>query len=282
MFLIGSLSLMGFPFLSGFYSKDFILETAFSNFNEIGHFAFWLGTVGAFCTSFYSIRLLYFVFLSETNSFKNVIKKCHDVSLIMGLPLGILAFGSIFIGFLTKDMFIGLGTDFWNNSIYINPTNNQIIDSEFLNPLIKLLPVFFSILGMCFAFFLYFLKFKFFYFLKISDKGLLLYNFLNKKWYFDKIYNEFISQYIFNISYNYTYKMIDKGLLELCGPYGLVNFFSFLSLKILKFQTGYIYHYSLIILLSSLILILFLFFSLVFNFNFLIFIFLIIIFLLEK
>lgn len=120
------------------------------------------------------------------------------------------------------------------------------------------------------------------WFLKISDKGLLLYHFLNKKWYFDKIYNEFINQYIFNISYNYTYKNIDKGLLELCGPYGLVNFFSFLSLKILKFQTGYIYHYSLIILLSSLILILFLFFSLVFNFNFLIFFFLIIIFLLEK
>ena len=120
------------------------------------------------------------------------------------------------------------------------------------------------------------------WFLKISDKGLLLYHFLNKKWYFDKIYNEFINQYIFNISYNYTFKCIDKGLLELFGPYGFVNLFSFLSLKIIKFQTGYIYHYSLIILVSSLILILFLFFSLVFHFNFLIFVFLIIIFLLEN
>ena len=74
MFLIGSLSLIGFPFLSGFYSKDLILEIAFSSFNLTGHFAYWLGTIGAFFTSFYSMRLLYFSFLSEPNSYKNIIK----------------------------------------------------------------------------------------------------------------------------------------------------------------------------------------------------------------
>lgn len=282
MFVIGSLSLTGFPFLSGFYSKDFILETAFASFNETGHFAYWLGTIGAFFTSFYSIRLLYFAFLSDPNGYKNIIKNCHDVPFGMGFPLGILAFGSVFLGYLTKDMFIGLGTNFWNNSIYIDPINNQIIDAEFLPTTIKILPVIFSILGVIIAYLLYYIKFRFFYFLKVSNFGICLYNFLNKKWYFDKIYNEFFNQYIFNISYKYTYKNIDKGLLELCGPYGLVNFLSFLSTKFIKIQTGYIYHYSLLIFLSSIILISFLFISFFFSFHYMIFIFLIIIFFFEK
>ena len=139
MFLIGSLSLMGFPFLTGFYSKDLILEVAFASFSETGHFAYWLGTIGAFFTAFYSTRLIFFAFLTETNAYKNVIKNAHDVPLEMGISLGLLAFGSIFIGYISKDMFVGLGSNFWNNSIYINPINNQMIDAEFL-------PTFFLIL----------------------------------------------------------------------------------------------------------------------------------------
>lgn len=280
MFLIGSLSLTGFPFLSGFYSKDLILEISFSNYSEIGHFAYWLGTIGAFCTSFYSIRLLYFAFLSETNAYKNIIKNCHDVSFSMGFPLGILAFGSIFIGYITKDMFVGLGTNFWNNSIYIDPFHNQFIDAEFLSIYIKLLPVIFSFLGMFCAFYLYIFQYNLFLSLKLSKYGLYLYNFFNKKWYFDKIYNEFINQYILNISYNYTYKMIDKGLIELCGPYGLINFFSFLSLKIIKIQTGYIYHYSLLMFISLILFISILFFSF-YSYLYIIFLILIILYLFE-
>ena len=268
MFLIGSLSLMGFPFLTGFYSKDLILEISFASFSETGHFAYWLGTVGAFFTAFYSTRLLFFAFLSETNAYKNVIKHAHDVPLEMGLPLGLLAFGSIFIGYLSRDMFVGLGSNFWNNSIYINPINNQMIDAEFLPTFIKLLPVIFSFCGLFSAFYLYFFKFKFLYELKTSNLGLYLYNFLNRKWYFDKIYYEFINQYMLKIGYNYSYKMIDKGLIEMFGPYGFVTIFSFLSQQFILLQTGYVYHYSLLILISTIFLISILFFSLILPFNF--------------
>ncbi len=268
MFLIGSLSLMGFPFLTGFYSKDLILEISFASFSETGHFAYWLGTVGAFFTAFYSTRLLFFAFLSETNAYKNVIKHAHDVPLEMGLPLGLLAFGSIFIGYLSRDMFVGLGSNFWNNSIYINPINNQMIDAEFLPTFIKLLPVIFSFSGLFSAFYLYFFKFKFLYKLKTSNLGLYFYNFLNRKWYFDKIYYEFINQYILKIGYNYSYKMIDKGLIEMFGPYGLVTIFSFLSQQFILIQTGYVYHYSLLILISTIFLISILFFSIKLSFNF--------------
>ncbi|RQM24846.1 hypothetical protein B5M09_006069 [Aphanomyces astaci] len=234
MFLIGSLALMGFPFLTGFYSKDVILEIAYASFNEIGLFAYWLGTIGACFTAFYSTRLIFFTFLSETNAHKNVILHAHDAPFRMAIPLAILALGSIFIGYLTKDMFIGL----------------EMIDAEFLPTIFKLLPVIFSIFGLILAFVLYQFNFKLFYHLKISKIGLFFYNFLNKKWFFDKIYYELINQNILQISYNITYKLVDKGIIEFFGPYGLLFIFSNWSKKVIKIQTGFIFHYSLLIFLS--------------------------------
>ena len=110
--MIGSLALMGFPFLTGFYSKDVILEVAFGKYTSSGHFAYILGSMAAFLTAFYSMRLAYLTFLTNPNGYKPVIINAHDSSLRMALPLAILAIPSIFIGYLTKDMFIGLGSDF--------------------------------------------------------------------------------------------------------------------------------------------------------------------------
>jgi len=143
-----------------------------------------------------------------------------------------------------------------------------MIDAEFLPTFFKLLPVILSFGGLFSAFYLYFFKFKFLYNLKISEYGVFFYNFLNRKWYFDKIYYEFINQYILKIGYNVTYKMIDKGLIEMCGPYGLTTIFAYLSQKIILMQTGYIYHYSLLMLISTIFLINIVFFSLIYYFNF--------------
>lgn len=110
--VIGSLALMGFPFLAGFYSKDVILEISYATYNTYGHFSYILGTLAAFCTAFYSTRLIYLVFLAEPNGNKNIIFNAHEGTLRMTLPLFILSILSILIGFLTKDLFIGFGTDF--------------------------------------------------------------------------------------------------------------------------------------------------------------------------
>ncbi len=108
MFLIGSLALMGFPFLSGYYSKDLLLEVAFGSFTMSGHFAYWLGVMAAFFTSFYSFRLLYLTFYTKPNSYRVIFKNVHEVSYWMAIPLGCLCLGSIFIGYLTKDLIIVL------------------------------------------------------------------------------------------------------------------------------------------------------------------------------
>jgi len=109
---IGSFALMGFPFLTGFYSKDVILETAFASSTNASTFAYILGTCAAFLTAFYSMRLSFLTFLSPPNGSKSVILGGHESPISMMLPLLILSFPSIFIGYLSRDLFIGLGTNY--------------------------------------------------------------------------------------------------------------------------------------------------------------------------
>jgi NADH-ubiquinone oxidoreductase chain 5 len=155
MIFIGSLALMGFPFLTGFYSKDVILELAYASYTMPGHFAHWLGTLAAFFTAFYSIRLLHLTFLSTPSGHKKHFEGAHDAPWPMALPLLILSFGSIFVGYLTKDLIIGVGTDFWNNALYTHPQNLTLLEAEFIPHSIKLVPVIFSLIGASSAFIFY-------------------------------------------------------------------------------------------------------------------------------
>lgn len=250
LFVIGSLSLMGFPFLTGFYSKDAILEISFASYSILGHFAYWLGTISAFFTAFYSFRLLYLTFISKTNSFKKIILNAHDSGFLISFPLGLLAFGSIFIGYLSKDMFIGLGTDFWQNSIFINPFHLKNIDAEFIPIFFKLFPVILSICGLISSIVIYHYYYKKFW-IKTTEKLFIkIYIFLNRKWFFDKIYNDAINQNLLQFGYKYSYQGLDKGLFDYIGPTGLTQFIYFCSQKIILLQTGYIYHYVRFILLG--------------------------------
>lgn len=112
MFLIGTLSLIGLPFLTGFYSKDLILELALTKYSLEGSFTYSLGIITAFLTSFYSFRLFYMTFLYQNNSFRQVINHVHELPVKMAIALGILSLGSIFFGYFAKDLLVGLGTNF--------------------------------------------------------------------------------------------------------------------------------------------------------------------------
>lgn len=112
MMLIGSLALAGFPFLSGFYSKDLILEIAYSQSIVLGHYAYWLGSLAAFLTSFYSFRLIYLTFITKANSYKFYISFIHECSFALAFPLFILSIGSIFGGYNCYSLFIDFGTIF--------------------------------------------------------------------------------------------------------------------------------------------------------------------------
>lgn len=250
MIVIGSLALSGFPFLSGFYSKDLILEVAYGKFTVPGHFSYCLGSSGAFFTAFYSTRLLYMTFLSKPNGYRSVICYAYDSSYLICTALGVLAIPSIFIGFLTKDMIVGLGSDFWGTAIFIAPQNMNIIDAEFITPFFKFTPLGLSLLGMTLAFGFYNFRNTMLFELKRSLTGKKAYSFLNKKWFFDKIYNERIGQALFNFSYSTSYKIIDRGILEVLGPYGISKVLSKSSAVVGRMQTGYVYHYSFLVLIG--------------------------------
>jgi proton-translocating NADH-quinone oxidoreductase chain L len=255
MFVIGSLALMGFPFLTGFYSKDVILELAYAKYTVSSHFAHWLGTLSAFFTAFYSFRLLYLTFLSDPNGPKNVIVHAHDAPIRMAFPLVVLAFGSIFIGYLTKDMIIGVGTQFWGAALFILPSNMTLLEAEFIPHSIKLIPVIFSMTGATSAYLLYSFSTRQLYSFKVSLLGRRLYTFLNRKWFFDKVYHEFISQSALSLGYHTTYKAIDRGIIEILGPYGISNSVQSQSKKMAEVQTGYLYHYAFVMLVGVTVLI---------------------------
>jgi NADH-ubiquinone oxidoreductase chain 5 len=183
--------------------------------------------------------------LSESNGFKSVVFGVSDSSFKMALPLFILTFPSIFVGYLLRDLFIGFGTGFWNNSIFNFPTNLNLIDAEFASPFFKLLPVFLSLFGASIALFLYAFFFKDLYLLKTSFIGKKLYIFLSRKWFFDRFHNEFINQVFLKFAYHVTYKTIDRGFIEMIGPYGLSKTVLMKSRTLSNLQTGSVYDYSL-------------------------------------
>jgi NADH-ubiquinone oxidoreductase chain 5 len=161
----------------------------------------------------------------------------------MSLPLFILSFGSIFSGYLSRDLFIGLGSNFFIDSIFVLPCNNIMVDSEFIPVYIKLLPTFLSVSGMLLSiFFLAFFE-KYFVILRFNIYFNRVYKFLINKWYFDYIYNQLIAKNFLLVSYDVSYKLFDKGFLELIGPKGVTNSFFFLSMQVRQQQTGFIYQY---------------------------------------
>jgi NADH-ubiquinone oxidoreductase chain 5 len=251
MMTIGSLALMGFPFLTGFYSKDLILEIAYGKYTLSGYFSYCLGTMGAFFTAFYSVRLLYLTFLSKPTGHRKVICYAYDSGINITFALGCLALPSIFIGYLSKDMFVGVGNNFFGTAIFVNMQNMNLFDAEFTSLFYKTLPVNLSLFGFFSAFVLYNFRSSLLFFIKTSVLGKKIYIFLNRKWFFDKIYNEYLGQFFFRFGYSISYKFVDRGIFEVLGPTGISTITLNVASNLHKMQTGYVYHYTLAILIGA-------------------------------
>nr|YP_010620160.1 NADH dehydrogenase subunit 5 [Herposiphonia versicolor]WAX04196.1 NADH dehydrogenase subunit 5 [Herposiphonia versicolor] len=280
LMLIGSLALIGFPFLAGFYSKDVILETAnlFRNSNShllIGSLASWLGILAAFFTSFYSFRLIYLTFLNNFTSNRFSSLQIYESSIITIFSLSVLAFFSIFIGYFFKEFFLGFGSDCWNNSLFNWPVYQYFSESEFLDFQLKWIPFLFTFLGFIFATFLNLNSLKFTKFLSFFHFFLF---FINKKWFFDFFYNTFIVYPLLKFGYFISYKNLDKGFIELIGPVGIQILISKFSIFLNSLQTGQLNHYIFFITFSVFFITFCFFFNFFSSFLYLIFIFFIAIF----
>ena len=241
---IGTLALTGFPFLAGYYSKDLIIETAYTSANG-GIFIWLTASFAAFLTSFYSLRSLYLVFFGKTPAIsKNAVPNIHESTIRMTGPMITLTILAIFAGYLSKDFFTGpTGLLIWQNSINI-PTQSSLLDHEYLTLLTKLTPTALGILGIITGY--AFLKSTWSYKANLSFYS--FFNLTTQKFYVDHIYNILIAKATTTLGY-IQYTIIDRGYLEKIGPYGLTNLISAIQNRI-NMQTGFIIHYLLFIFSS--------------------------------
>ena len=245
LMVIGTLALTGFPFLSGFYSKDAIIEFAYLSGSSTGYFAAGIGIFTAFLTSIYSWRLLFKTFHGNYNNKSINISSMHESPLIMTIPLIILAIGAIFSGILFKDLFIGVESseNFWKDSIFfLEPLSNDHPPLWFIvfTPILVILSI-----PTAYYFFVINKKFT----NEIVKGNLPLYDFLKNKWYFDEIYEYLFVSPSKKIGL-YFWKKIDLRFIDRFGPDGISSLIKIISSITVKFQNGFIYHYAFVMLLG--------------------------------
>ena len=245
LMIIGTLALTGFPFLSGFYSKEAIIEYAYLRGNTVGYYAVIVGIFTALLTSIYSWRLIFKTFHGTYNNEKLKINTMHESPFVMLIPLIILAIGSLFAGYFFKELFIGHSSSnyFWTDSIkFLLPLSldHPPLWIIYITPVIVILSIPFS------------------YYLFVKNKNITnwlvnenkpLYNFLHNKWYFDELY-DFLFVKPFKKIGIFFWKNVDIKIIDKFGPDGISNLIKILSNKAVKFQSGYIYQYAFIMLLG--------------------------------
>ena len=242
LMIIGTLALTGFPLLSGFYSKDAIIEFAYLHGTSVGYMAAIVGIFTAFLTSIYSWRLIFKTFHGKYNNKDIEINKIHESPYVMTVPLIVLAIGSIVVGFVFKNLFLDFD-NFWKNSIFLlNPLSQEHPPFWFLilTPTLVTLSIPIS--------YLIFIKYS-----KVSDylaeSNKPLYLFLKNKWYFDEVYDYSIINPCKKIG-SYFWRGVDGLVIDKFGPDGISKLIKIFSLKAVKFQSGYIYQYAFIMLLG--------------------------------
>jgi proton-translocating NADH-quinone oxidoreductase chain L len=241
MFVIGSLALMGFPYTTGYYSKELIIEMGYANYNNFSFFSYIMLVFGAAGTAFYSIRLLYLTFLAETNLSQKTIQYVHESPFLMYFPMLFLGFGSIFVGYIFKDLYIGVGNTIFQNSM-LDGENLYVIyilQAEFMVIILKLIPIIFTVLISIFTYILY-SKYEV-NMLQISLKYFIMYKFFSKKWFFDVVYNRIFVLPGLVFGNLITFKLIDRGFIEFFGPTGIVRSISNKEELFKRHISGYIF-----------------------------------------
>jgi NADH-quinone oxidoreductase subunit L len=245
LMIIGTLALSGFPFLSGFYSKDAIIEYAYLKDSTIGYYAVGIGIFTALLTAIYSWRLIFKTFHGPYNNQKLKIDLVKESPLVMLLPLVVLSIGALFAGFFFKELFIGhySGENFWGESIkFLLPLSIEHPPSW----LIYITPVIVT-LSIPLSYYLFIKNKEISIWFKNENKP--LYNFLQNKWYFDELYDYLFVKPCKKIGI-FFWKNIDVQIIDKFGPDGISNVIKKISIKAVKLQSGYIYQYAFIMLLG--------------------------------
>jgi NADH-quinone oxidoreductase subunit L len=244
LMVIGTLALTGFPFLSGYFSKDAIIEFSYMKGGFLGYSAAIIGILTAFLTAIYSWRLIFKTFHGKYNNKTNNLKSIHESSLIMTLPSCLLAVGAIVSGFIFKEIFIGNDSkNYWNNSIlFLESLEHTHIPTWF----IIFTPIMVTItIPIAYYLFIYNTNI-----LKVVIlKNEKIYKFLINKWYFDELYDFIFVKFVKKTGL-FFWQRIDIDIIDRYGPNGISRIIKNISDKAINFQSGHLYHYAFVMLIG--------------------------------
>ena len=243
MMLIGTLSLTGFPFTSGFVSKDAIIEAAYAAGTPIAMYGFVLTAIAALLTSFYSWRLMFLTFEGKPREKPDVLAHAHEPPWTMGLPLILLALGSLLAGAVFMQFFIGSDqTDFWRGSLVTHGEAHHEVPI-----LVMLAPTLAMAAGFAVAWYFYITNPLVPFGLAKRFRG--LYQFLLHAWYFDDLYDAIFVRPAKKLG-RFLWKVGDGAIIDGIGPDGVAARVIDITNRVVRLQSGYIYHYAFVMLIG--------------------------------
>jgi len=254
MMVIGTLALTGVGIpgtilgTAGFFSKDAIIEGSFMAHNAVAPIAFVLLTVAAAFTSFYSWRLVFMTFHGKPRASADVMHHVHESPYVMLVPLFLLALGAILAGVVFHEFFIGHEYDhFWKGVLFTLPGNELLEEFHHVPLWVKLAPFVAMLIGLLLAW-------QFYIRSPESPKELAarhsgLYAFLLNKWYFDELYDFLFVNPAKRLG-RFLWKKGDEWLIDGFGPDGVSARVVDITNRVVKLQTGYLYHYAFAMLIG--------------------------------
>jgi NADH-quinone oxidoreductase subunit L len=247
--VVGTLALTGFPLTAGFFSKDAIIEAAFAGHGAVAQYAFWLTVIAAALTSFYSWRLIFVTFHGKSRADHHTLEHVRESPLVMTVPLGILALGALVLGLGFKGIFTGVEgvAGFFRDSIF-SASNHKILEEMHHVPLwVASSATVMMLFGFLVAYWFYIRdpevpK-------RLAERQDLLYRFLLNKWYFDEIYDYLLVRPAMWLG-RVLWKQGDGWLIDGFGPDGVSARVIDVTNRVMRLQTGYLYHYAFVMLVG--------------------------------
>jgi NADH-quinone oxidoreductase subunit L len=268
MMTIGTLALIGFPYTAGYFSKDAIIEAAFASNRAGASYGYWLTTLAAGLTSFYSWRLVFMTFFGVprwaaaghgsghdhaadhhgANGHEGHALEPRESPLVMLIPLAVLALGSLIAGIVFSHDFIGEGwSGFWKGSLYLGPYNHFLEAREEVPEFVKLLPTALMVFGFLVAGLFYILAPSIS--VRLAQATRPLYEFLLNKWYFDELYDAIFVRPAFWLG-RLFWKGGDGAIIDRFGPDGIAARVIDITGRVVRLQSGYLYHYAFAMLVG--------------------------------
>jgi NADH-quinone oxidoreductase subunit L len=253
MMVIGALALTGFPLTAGYFSKDAIIEATEVSDNPLAGYAYVLTLSAALLTAFYIWRLIFVAFHGKPRISADLLKRVHEQPWVMLGPMMVLAAGALFAGLVFHGLFIGEEhSEFWKISVAL-VTENHLLELMHEIPFWnKWLPTLMMVIGVAITYYWYVVNPEIPR--RLARRHEILYKFLLNKWYFDELYDILFVRSSMWLG-RFLWKKGDGWLIDGFGPDGVSAWVLDVTARVVRLQTGYLYHYAFAMLIGIALLI---------------------------